>query len=297
MPAAITHFYHAQRVLEQLKQEKEFSALNADAFVWGAQGPDFLYCHRYLPWQQGEHLREYTAKLHLEKPSRTLGTMRDFYNQQKPNGLLLSYIYGFLCHYSLDRTAHPFVNYGTQALLEENPELGEEFIHNEIESALDVILLRYEKGALPVDFNLKRTVPKNAEVQSQIAALYADVLHRLFGASCSRPAILQATKDCQLLFGLLNDRTALKKLIIKRIESKNGKHNVSCYFREISEGDEYDYSNSLHADWQWPLNSIKIRNESFLELYEQAIQESQRFIKDFLKCEDMNEQTRDIPFI
>jgi hypothetical protein len=297
LPAAITHYFHSQRVLEQLKNEDGFSFIHPDAFSWGAQGPDFLYCHRYFPWQRGDILREYARKLHSETPSRTLCAMRNFYNEQNQNPLILSYIYGFLCHYSLDRTAHPFVNYGTGILVEQYPEQDEDSTHNEIESVLDGILLRYEKGMLPVDFDLKRTVPKNTEVQSQIAVLYADILSRLFGHSNGYDALLQATKDCRFIFGLLNDRTSLKKLIIQRLEGRNGKHSVSCYFRAISEGDKYDYANILHADWQWPLNSGKRRNEGFLELYEQAIDESMNLIKGFLKSKDISELTNDISFI
>lgn len=297
MPAAITHFFQAQKVLEQLKMQSEFASLNQDAFLWGAQGPDFLYCHRYLPWQRGDSLKEYATQLHIEKPSKTLGAMRDFYNEQSHGELVLSYIYGFLCHYCLDRVGHPFVNYGTQVLLEQQPDQNEEILHNEIESALDVILLRYEKGALPVDFNLKWTVPKNAEVQSEIADLYADVLHRLFGLSNGRAALLQSTEDCRLLFGLLNDRTTIKKSLIERFEKRNGKHSISCHIRGISEGDEYDYANILNADWQWPMNSERSSNESFLTLYEHSVTESLELIKSFLKSDDLSKLTNDITFV
>jgi len=277
--------------------QSEFDSLNQDAFLWGAQGPDFLYCHRYLPWQRGDSLKEYATQLHIEKPSKTLGAMRDFYNEQSHGELVLSYIYGFLCHYCLDRVGHPFVNYGTQVLLEQQPDQNEEILHNEIESALDVILLRYEKGALPVDFNLKWTIPKNAEVQSEIADLYADVLHQLFGLSNGRAALLQSTEDCRLIFGLLNDRTTIKKSIIERFEKRNGKHSISCHIRGISEGDEYDYANILNADWQWPMNSERSRNESFLTLYEYSVTESLELIKSFLKSEDLSKLTNDITFV
>jgi len=297
LPAAITHFFQAQKVLEQLKKQSEFASLNQDAFLWGAQGPDFLYCHRYLPWQRGDSLKEYATQLHIERPSKTLGAMRDFYNERSHSELVLSYIYGFLCHYCLDRVGHPFVNYGTQVLLEQQPDQNEEILHNDIESALDVILLRYEKGALPVDFNLKWTVPKNTEVQSEIADLYADVLHQLFGLSNGRAALLQSTDDCRLIFGLLNDRTTIKKSIIERFEKRNGKHSISCHIRGISEGDEYDYANILNADWQWPMDSERSSNESFLTLYEYSVTESLELIKSFLKSEDLSKLTNDITFV
>nr|WP_319487984.1 zinc dependent phospholipase C family protein [uncultured Caproiciproducens sp.] len=296
MPAAITHYFQAQRVWETLKEQGSKFELNKDAFLWGAQGPDFLYCHRYLPWQRGDSLKEYAEKLHLEKPSKTLAIMREYFGMDNHNTLKLSYIYGFLCHYSLDRICHPFIQYGAQTLLRSNPEQGEDILHNQIESALDVIILRYEKAALPVEFNLKRTVPKNAEVQTGISELYAYLLNRMFDLKDSGSMILQATNDCRFVFGLLNDRTTLKQAIAERIE-KGDKRFVSCHFRGISEGDEYDYANVLHDDWNWPLGSENIRNESFLELYEDSVLDSMGLIGSFLETDDYDKMTNNILFI
>ena len=47
MPACLTHYYFAQNVRENLP---DASSLDACAYAWGAQGPDFLFCHRFLPF-------------------------------------------------------------------------------------------------------------------------------------------------------------------------------------------------------------------------------------------------------
>lgn len=297
MPAAITHFLQAQKVMEDLGKQNSFVALNRDAFLWGAQGPDFLYCHRYLPWQRGESLKEYATKLHIERPSITLLAMHDYYNTRCCDNIVLSYIYGFLCHYCLDRVAHPFINYGTLVMLEQQPAQNKEILHNEIESALDVIILRYEKSALPTDFNLKWTVPKNSDVQMKIADLYATILNQLFGLKDARAALLQSTGDCRLLFGLLNDHTTVKKTLIEHFEKRKGKRSISCRIRGISEGDEYDYANIMQADWNWPMDSETISNDSFLTLYERSITESTKMINSFLICNDFRNLTNDISFI
>lgn len=297
MPAAITHYFQAQRVMEELEKHNNSIEINKDAFLWGAQGPDFLYCHRYLPWQHGESLKEYATKLHNENPSKTLAAMRDFYAERCHDNLVLSYIDGFICHYCLDRVAHPFINYGTQVMLQQQPQQNEEIIHNEIESALDVIILRYEKAALSVDFNLKRTVPKNADVQSETADLYVDILNQLYGIEVGHAALLQSMGDCRFLFGLLNDRTTIKKSLVEHFEKRNGKRSISCHLRGISEGDEYDYANILQADWNWPMENQAIHDESFLILYENSIVQSMEMIDGFLRIEDISKLTNDILFV
>lgn len=297
MPAAITHFLQAERVMEELKKQNDSILLNRDAFLWGAQGPDFLYCHRYLPWQRGNSLKEYAEKLHREKPSEIFTAMYDYYNTTQHDRIVLSYIYGFVCHYCLDRIGHPFVHCGAQLLLQQQPEQSEEILHNQIESSLDVIMLRYEKSELPIDFNLKWTVPKNEVVQVKIADLYAFVLERLYHLQDAGAVLLQATDDCRLLFGLLNDRTTLKKSLIERMESKNGKHDISCHIRGVSEGDEYDYANTLLADWHWPPTDSRQRNESFFDLYERSVTESVELIQNYLITENFSELTNELPFV
>ncbi|MBW7573487.1 zinc dependent phospholipase C family protein [Caproiciproducens faecalis] len=296
MPAAITHFLHAQRVLEHLQKTETNLEWNPEAFFWGAQGPDFLYCHRYFPWQKGENLRTYAEKLHRTNPSKILSLMRECYRKQSNKEMTLSYIDGFLCHYSLDRICHPFVQSGVLALLAQDATQGEEILHNQIESALDVILLRYEKSALPTEFDLKQTVPKDCSVQLHIADLYAYLLHGLFGVEDAGLLLYQATKDCRKVFGLLNDRTTLKQALLERRE-RNGKRTISCHFRGISEGDDCDYANILHQEWNWPADSGTARDDSFLDLYEESVKDSIQLIGGFLQTDDYDQLTDNIFFI
>ena len=46
MPACLAHYYFAQNVRESLEEK---ASLHLCAYAWGAQGPDFFFCHRFLP--------------------------------------------------------------------------------------------------------------------------------------------------------------------------------------------------------------------------------------------------------
>ena len=60
MPACLTHYYFAKTVARFLG---ETGLEKSPEYLWGAQGPDFLFCHRYLPWMKGRNLRDYGDKL------------------------------------------------------------------------------------------------------------------------------------------------------------------------------------------------------------------------------------------
>ena len=138
MPACLTHYYFAQNVRENLP---DASSLDACAYAWGAPGPDFFFCHRFLPFWRGRSLQEYGGRLHDETPSNVLGAMREFLKAH-PEPVYRSYVWGFVCHYSLDCTAHPYINWLAQELVRQRPWETPSTMHGEVEAALDAIVLR-----------------------------------------------------------------------------------------------------------------------------------------------------------
>lgn len=292
MPAAITHYYHVQRVMELWKRE----SADRDALLWGAQGPDFLFYHRVLPWQKGESLSVYGTRLHGEAPARTFSILQDYVAAHDSN-VVRSYIEGFLCHYAADRTCHPFVRAQAQKLLALEPEQGESVVHHEEESALDVILLRYEAGELPIEFRLKKTLPKNDPVQQEIAQLYTFLLKVLYDVPNALHAVMQAMTDARSALGWLNDRTSLKKSLVERWEKKHGgKHLLSCHMRGTGEGDQFDYANTLLDKWCWPSDSGEPSWESFFDVYERSILDALALEKAFFLDRNIKEEVGDRSF-
>ncbi len=294
MPAAITHYLHAKRVLEAMQKRESSFQVVGDAFYWGAQGPDFLFCSRFLPWQKGEKLSAYGSRLHDLTPSLLFRAIKQ-YETAHSNEPLPSYILGFLCHYSADRICHPFISFGAQTLLKEDPSQSEEVFHNQIESALDTIMLRYETAQLPLEFPLKRAVPKNESVMKAAAGLYVYLFQELFQKKVSLEQMVEAFRDCRTIFGLLTDRTGFKKNLVEKLEGKK-KRSISCHIRPLSEKEEIDYANVLNGEWQWPPESETYRDESFFALYERAIRDSMELLKNWPDITDMTVFTEEIPF-
>lgn len=293
MPAAMTHYYHAKRVLKEVKPKQE---VPEDAFLWGAQGPDFLFCHRGLPWQKGNSLLEYGNKLHQEPPARIFTCLQKYQKVQN-DAVVTAYCMGLLCHYAADRLCYPFIHCQAERLSKIEPEQDAEIAHHQVESALDSIILRYEAASLPMEFNLKTTLPKNPTVQQKVAELYAFLLEQLYGVSGKESLLLRATDDARGVFGWLNDRTSLKKSLVERWEKRHGgKSTYSCHMRPVSEGDTFDYANVLLQDWRWPRQSEAIRKESFFDLYEHAVLDAQKLMNGFLAGADPVVITENIPF-
>lgn len=287
MPACITHYHFAKAVSEALPGRED---LNRTAFFWGAQGPDFLFCHRYLPWMRGADLREYGNRLHGSNPVLTLGAVREFC-QKHDDPIYRSYAFGLLCHYALDSTAHPYINALAAQMAAARPAETLTTMHGEIEGALDAIILRREAGKLPSEFPLRLCFPRNEPVQRRIAKLYRHMILQSLGEEVPEAGLYEATKDAHTVFTLLTDRTGLKKALFDRLE-RNRAHVISCHIVPITEGEEVDYANVRES--AWTADGVE-SEKTFFDLWDDAKELAVQLITTFFTC-DLKEVTREKPF-
>ncbi len=286
MPACLTHTYFAKAVALSLG---ETGLENTPEYIWGAQGPDFLFCHRYFPWMKGRSLKEYGSRLHSEvKPSVTFSAMREFLSRHRDPGYQ-AYVTGFVCHYALDSTAHPYVNALAAELAAQRPWETVSTMHGEVEASLDAIILRRETGMLPSQVNVKQMFPKNESAQRRIAKLYQAVLLSACGEDVPEGELLRATNDAHFVFSLLNDRTGLKRQLFQRVE-KGKPSLVTSHIVPITEEDGVDFANIQHSPWGDPPSK-----QSFFDLFDQAIELAKQLITRFDTC-DFAALTGERPF-
>lgn len=114
MPNIWAHFIFGQLVLEKLGE----SALlqleeHKTMFNMGCQGPDFLFYHRFFPWQRSLALNRLGTEMHNRHCGPVLVEMLDSVIGRKvcpksPDPSIL-YALGFVLHHILDRNLHPYV--------------------------------------------------------------------------------------------------------------------------------------------------------------------------------------------
>ncbi len=279
MPAVISYFLHGQRVLEQNRPLLEHFCqgdFREDVFQMGCQGADIFACHRILPWQKAPQgtLRAWADDFRALDPEQLFSVWKGQVQKGSSHrAWLTAYVSGFLCHDCFARTMEPFLRYGAKMLAQQHPGQKESMWRCQIESSLDSILLRYEKGDLPTSFPLKQAMPNPPEAVPVLAQAYREIAEALWGKTVSPALILQAFSDCRKAFGAWTDRTTLKTWVLQNRERKKQQGPVcSCYFRGLSEAGEYDYANVSNQEWQWPEEDGPVRTESFFDLYESCIQ-------------------------
>ena len=107
VPDIAVHASFGEEVLSSLPPEVRES-IRPEPYTFALFGPDLWFMHQ--PWRrrQGRGRRMHTTRmgaflLSLLRRARTAPCREEMF----------SYLAGFLCHYALDSTAHPYVIYVT----------------------------------------------------------------------------------------------------------------------------------------------------------------------------------------
>lgn len=127
MPDIIVHNRMGRSVYKKLPAGIS-SEINREIFRIGLLGPDPYAHYRFFafPFRHGINLR--MVAMHRTRTCDFLVEMAKF--SRKPE--MFSYLAGFICHYALDSTTHPYINEISH---------DEGYMHMAIEHKLDVIEL------------------------------------------------------------------------------------------------------------------------------------------------------------
>ena len=177
MPDMTVHNAMGDRVLAKLPEEIS-ARICSDEFHVGVLGPDPFFFYRFfaLPFTNGVDLRGKT--MHHKKCGAFLMTFARMIQDEQvqtnhsimtelaataKDDKAFSYFCGFLCHYALDSTAHPYIN----ALAAKRPGM-----HTAVERKLERIELR-RQGKQPKDImRLFRPFPDVPEIRRAMHAVY-----------------------------------------------------------------------------------------------------------------------------
>ena len=140
MPSTYAHRRFGADVLVQLPRElREKITPYRPLYDMGLHGPDLMFYYRAL---QSNPVNRLGNAMH-EQPGRVFFTRaRGVVNTARNQNAALAYALGFVCHFALDSTCHPYVERYTR-------ESG--VSHCEIETEFDNQLMR-EDGLDPMHF-------------------------------------------------------------------------------------------------------------------------------------------------
>lgn len=275
MPNVITHGLLAKETLKQLPVSvvKDAIAKYPQAYLFGSNGPDFLFYYNVWPWlSQKENLRigEFGEMMHRSQINEFIDAMvlKTMELTDKAKTIFTSFLAGYLTHWSLDTIAHPFVFYRTGKISGKT-----KYWHFRLESMLDSLMVKEvfkeELSKYPTRNFMKLSSVEKQVIASGVSETFTSVYHEEMKVS-------EALKSMNHAYGVLKflfDPNTRIFPFVQNFERKKGilwKYSSHMVIGELDK--EFDVLNTSHSIWRNPTDPLSEFTESFTELFDQAIE-------------------------
>lgn len=286
MPSIITHDTFGQDIYRELFTSIGGSRDEAEAFLLGNQGPDPLFYSVAIPWLIPSS--DMGNVMHDKLPARLLDAFKTDlpFLPEDERPIARAYALGFLCHYTLDSTAHPFIFSQQYALCDAGePGLtrddGHE-VHALIETELDELVLYVKRSETVERFNPARDILKGTEhMLDVVSKLYIYVCMAAYGRTVPKDLFRGSVHAMRLGQRAFHSASGLKREILGRTEELVRRYSFcrAMSHRPI-ELEQSIFDNHQHKRWEDPFTG-EASTESFWDLYERALGRAQRNIELF----------------
>lgn len=288
MPAFSTHYLFALSMEEKISEADRSLSLHRGALYYGTQGPDFMFQHRILPWMKGKCRRDIASALHHCDPAKLFYYMGEYlYTADCDRRIVKSYIYGFICHFSLDRIAHPYVYAVQRALtpLMKAEKFPDFVVHNKIELNIDALLLGEFLGKRDTRaFRNDETLVNDAHLIREIGSLMGYVVPKVIDEKAGKDVYIQGFWDMRYMQRFLTDDRWWIRPLMKTVQFpvKPFIGEAATSFLRQKEPDRmWDYLNEAKSVWYSSAHPDEPRTESFKELFQMAREDAFNIIRHF----------------
>ena len=268
MPSVVTHHYFAKDILKKVNEKTRQTLENSfSIFLIFAQSFDNLFYYKLLtPW--------------LGKKERTLGYEAQkmkvnlyFENiineiEKNPNSDNLAYLYGSYCHYILDSTCHPFVIYQSG---DEDQNKKYNGLHEKIEVNIDAQIYKKKTGKNLKDVQIANMLLPKEKFSEELKETLTHTFKNTFQIDNMGSVYEKSVAMGNFLLKFaVTDRTGIKKTLYKLrdfICNHKKYQYLSFHVTKLIP----EYLNETKQPWIYPVDNTLVHNESFQELYEQAL--------------------------
>lgn len=283
MPNSITHYLFAMDCLDnlQIKSVKDIISKNMDLYILGCQGPNFFTYYSYMPIISKNNIGNMSELIHRRNINIFLKRMLSYstnnsyikhiFDDSNFHEITMSYIYGFLSHYILDRSMHPYI-YSLQFNLRDQYKLkSPRLLHKSIETHIDSLLLNKFKNLKPSQFNKHTDINLSKDELIIICDMYKFLLKSVFNKSILYDDVIKCIETFKKTEQLLNSRGNFYSrfyLLMKKRLSKNSYIDGKIYSEH-----KYcvnDLLNENKNTWENPFDNTK-SSCSLLEIYDNSI--------------------------
>lgn len=275
VPDLWTHIIYGNEIMGRITDSawRELVARRQAWFDLGCQGPDLFFYYNFWPWKKGTAVGEL---LHHGQTTRffmtTLRYARD-YEGPDCDGLR-AYLLGFLCHFAVDVSTHPYIHHISGIPDPDHPELVGN--HKRIEAAIDVLLAREKSGLEPHDTPVRDRLWLGPELPTTLSRFYQAVLPEVLPAGAAGPELprlaSKSYSDMMKALALFHDPLDRKRCLLGLLDPLLRRQvRVSVFFYPWQVDAREDLLNEGRAQWCHPQEPETVSRASLRDLLDQAV--------------------------
>lgn len=283
MPAVITHDRFGREALKHPATSFVATKDERDAFLLGNQGPDPLFYSVISPSLATYHALG--SLMHDKKPAELLSAFSHAIKTAPTatQPVIRAYAAGFLCHYLLDRTAHPLIYAQEYALCDAGVEGlsrkdGSE-VHAVIETELDELMLYTYTGKTIASFAPHKDILQASDqALASLSYIVGAVLWETYERIAPVDLLSKSVHNFRRIQHMLYSPRGKKRAVLGKIERAVRPHSFLESMSHQNRALTYsDFDNHKHDVWVNPFTG-DISTASFMDLFNSTLEESDTWI-------------------
>ncbi|MDR1643997.1 MAG: zinc dependent phospholipase C family protein [Clostridiales bacterium] len=284
MPAVTAHYLFGQAVLKKMEGAKieTIAATCPGAFNIGTQGPDIMF------FALGDkQMNKWGDEVHSGASALYQATM-SFTRAQAPSwekDAFLAYMAGFLCHYALDCSAHPYIFYRS-GFSDEDGGLAKqgERRHRLLESIIDAVVVEKITGKDMYEMNIGKVIELSGKERKAISAPLANCMRTAFGYDRDPADFAKGMKDMSFVYKVLRDKNGKKKKALEIVDLIIRDHGLLSALVGAPYDEDIDWINEERSTWTFPWDDSIEMNFSFHDLFNRAAEDAVIYISAYCKA-------------
>lgn len=275
----MTHTYFGLDVYHNLK--KEYQRINNLEYLkLFSQGPDPLMFYHFFLGKKSHYYKNLQHLLHTTNTQDFFINLIhhiNTYHLQKDEQVI-SFLYGFICHYYLDLNVHPYIYYKTGIYNKKDKSTYQyNALHQEMEYMIDIYLIQQKENINPKNFKIHKKIFTYQKFSPSLTKTINDTMNQTYHLKNFCQDYIKSIQYMKHFFHLANyDPTGLKQKIYTIIDSITPSSTINL--KELSYHNNYDhklsYLNLTHQKWHHPGDISNTSTASFFDLYQLSLNEA-----------------------
>lgn len=287
MPNLITHKIFAEEVLHRL-QNKTMQRMirdNEQLYYIGSNGPDPLFFYEATPWNlfHNNFVSDIGNALHCGHVNAFyISAIHQIQKQKhiKIKERMLAYMFGHICHWAIDSSAHPYIYYRTGDCTGMSLNY-----HHRFESILDETVLRTYRNMTIQQFHFPDICLFDTDMLQAIARIYVPVTKEIFSIDLRVFDLRKALEGWHAAQTWLYDPKHIKINAWSIYESMHrNTWQMSGNIVPNQNENNIDVMNETHMLWKHPCDDTITSTASFPDLFDTAIDLAVDAIETAYQC-------------